>query len=312
MIRRPPRSTLFPYTTLFRSSPSSANCLQRARNFGMPPRRAAQRARVAAASPTRPSTRTKGPSSGTATRIKMKEPPHSALRRTRAPRSRAPILGRRHGAAHLARPVAGLHRGPHAAEGAAVVGLDPLCVAAGGVADDAGGRRRDVGGAGDLLRLDTLEPQEPHLLASPERVAPGAAVVADDAVARDEQRDRGVGPDVADGPRGAGPPRPAPPPAVGTPLPGAYPLPPPDPPPLERRAPAQVEGHLHPLTGERGRDLLGEIGRLVPPSGRDEPSEALAVAAGELLLRSGRLQVTPALPTPRDRHRSQRRLGGAK
>src|SRR6266852_3950665 len=27
MIRRPPRSTLFPYTTLFRSSPSSAPCL---------------------------------------------------------------------------------------------------------------------------------------------------------------------------------------------------------------------------------------------------------------------------------------------
>src|SRR5258706_6806946 len=26
MIRRPPRSTLFPYTTLFRSSPSASNC----------------------------------------------------------------------------------------------------------------------------------------------------------------------------------------------------------------------------------------------------------------------------------------------
>src|SRR3712207_973992 len=218
------------------TSPSSANCLKRARNFGMPPRRAAQRARVAAASPTRPSTRAKGPTSGTATRIKMKEPPHSALRRTRAARSRAPILGRRHGAAHLARPVAGLHRGPHAAEGAAVVGLDPLCVAAGGVADDAGGRRRDVGGAGDLLRLDTLEPQEPHLLASPERVAPGAAVVANDAVARDEQRDRVVGHDVADGPRGAGRPCLARHPDVGTHLSAGYALHYPEHPPLERRS----------------------------------------------------------------------------
>src|SRR2546430_10285281 len=27
MIRRPPRSTLFPYTTLFRSSPGAASCL---------------------------------------------------------------------------------------------------------------------------------------------------------------------------------------------------------------------------------------------------------------------------------------------
>src|SRR5918997_6966187 len=159
------------------TSPSSANCLQRARSFGMPPRRAAHSARVAAASPTRPSTRTKGPTSGTATRIKMKEPPHSALRRTRAPRSRAPILGRSHGAAHLARPVAGPHRGPHAAEGAAVVGVDPLCVAAGGGGGDAGGGRRDGGGGGELLRLDTPEPQKPHLLPNPERVAPGAAGV---------------------------------------------------------------------------------------------------------------------------------------
>src|SRR3712207_7715585 len=29
MIRRPPRSTLFPYTTLFRSPPLAAGCLQR-------------------------------------------------------------------------------------------------------------------------------------------------------------------------------------------------------------------------------------------------------------------------------------------
>src|SRR5437667_4484655 len=29
MIRRPPRSTLFPYTTLFRSEPAALRCLQR-------------------------------------------------------------------------------------------------------------------------------------------------------------------------------------------------------------------------------------------------------------------------------------------
>src|SRR3712207_8401183 len=32
MIRRPPRSTLFPYTTLFRSSDETANCIQEPRN----------------------------------------------------------------------------------------------------------------------------------------------------------------------------------------------------------------------------------------------------------------------------------------
>src|SRR3712207_8759002 len=31
MIRRPPRSTLFPYTTLFRSAPSPAGCRRRTR-----------------------------------------------------------------------------------------------------------------------------------------------------------------------------------------------------------------------------------------------------------------------------------------
>src|SRR2546426_6322242 len=45
MIRRPPRSTLFPYTTLFRSPRSSASSrrfestLFAARNTGFPPRR---------------------------------------------------------------------------------------------------------------------------------------------------------------------------------------------------------------------------------------------------------------------------------
>src|SRR2546430_10346269 len=33
MIRRPPRSTLFPYTTLFRSDPSSASCRLGSRSF---------------------------------------------------------------------------------------------------------------------------------------------------------------------------------------------------------------------------------------------------------------------------------------
>src|SRR5690348_17549501 len=49
MIRRPPRSTLFPYTTLFRSSVVSASC----QRFQRPPltRKARQRAR-------RPSTNT--------------------------------------------------------------------------------------------------------------------------------------------------------------------------------------------------------------------------------------------------------------
>src|SRR5688572_26049421 len=32
MIRRPPRSTLFPYTTLFRSEPKTDFCLNRSRN----------------------------------------------------------------------------------------------------------------------------------------------------------------------------------------------------------------------------------------------------------------------------------------
>src|SRR5256885_4299294 len=35
MIRRPPRSTLFPYTTLFRSSPRSSGARRRARSMGL-------------------------------------------------------------------------------------------------------------------------------------------------------------------------------------------------------------------------------------------------------------------------------------
>src|SRR5438552_7616271 len=38
MIRRPPRSTLFPYTTLFRSAPSSRTCCSPTRSTA-PPRR---------------------------------------------------------------------------------------------------------------------------------------------------------------------------------------------------------------------------------------------------------------------------------
>src|SRR5258708_32072009 len=36
MIRRPPRSTLFPYTTLFRSLPSSRSCAPRLRGMRPP------------------------------------------------------------------------------------------------------------------------------------------------------------------------------------------------------------------------------------------------------------------------------------
>src|SRR5688572_23282740 len=36
MIRRPPRSTLFPYTTLFRSFVVPANCVERAKGLGIP------------------------------------------------------------------------------------------------------------------------------------------------------------------------------------------------------------------------------------------------------------------------------------
>src|SRR5215216_4221835 len=45
MIRRPPRSTLFPYTTLFRSRPSRAHRPERDRAAAGPPRRAAGRDR---------------------------------------------------------------------------------------------------------------------------------------------------------------------------------------------------------------------------------------------------------------------------
>src|SRR3712207_8573387 len=45
MIRRPPRSTLFPYTTLFRSSPARDAALRRgAQRHHREPRRAARRA----------------------------------------------------------------------------------------------------------------------------------------------------------------------------------------------------------------------------------------------------------------------------
>src|SRR3712207_8518393 len=91
---------------------------------------------------------------------------------------------------------------PDATEGTAVLGLDPTRVAACGVADDAGSRRRHVGGARDLPRRYPLQLQEPHLLLSPEGVAPGVAVVAHDPVARDEQRNGVVRHYVADGPRG--------------------------------------------------------------------------------------------------------------
>src|SRR2546426_3749771 len=37
MIRRPPRSTLFPYTTLFRSPPPSSALRREAEPFGVPP-----------------------------------------------------------------------------------------------------------------------------------------------------------------------------------------------------------------------------------------------------------------------------------
>src|SRR6266511_5434885 len=39
MIRRPPRSTLFPYTTLFRSPPKGSPCLSPAPRSVCPPRR---------------------------------------------------------------------------------------------------------------------------------------------------------------------------------------------------------------------------------------------------------------------------------
>src|SRR2546426_5247261 len=47
MIRRPPRSTLFPYTTLFRSAPPREGRTRAARRVGLSPRRhAALRAQV--------------------------------------------------------------------------------------------------------------------------------------------------------------------------------------------------------------------------------------------------------------------------
>src|SRR2546430_7816462 len=43
MIRRPPRSTLFPYTTLFRSPPAGARCAGGPRQASARPRRSAAR-----------------------------------------------------------------------------------------------------------------------------------------------------------------------------------------------------------------------------------------------------------------------------
>src|SRR2546427_1205160 len=53
MIRRPPRSTLFPYTTLFRSGPSSPTAHRRARDSGRAPGRVPRRSAAAR----RPTTR---------------------------------------------------------------------------------------------------------------------------------------------------------------------------------------------------------------------------------------------------------------
>src|SRR5436189_4469907 len=53
MIRRPPRSTLFPYTTLFRSPPGSSG---RCRRTGFHRTTMKQHGRAAAAGPPRPST----------------------------------------------------------------------------------------------------------------------------------------------------------------------------------------------------------------------------------------------------------------
>src|SRR5260370_15109991 len=47
MIRRPPRSTLFPYTTLFRSSCSTSSAFQQSAVSGLLPRARARRERSA-------------------------------------------------------------------------------------------------------------------------------------------------------------------------------------------------------------------------------------------------------------------------
>src|SRR2546430_13276635 len=65
MIRRPPRSTLFPYTTLFRSSAATDDRRDRAR--GVPFRREAARHRAWAAS--RRSTRRRGRQDRKSTRL---------------------------------------------------------------------------------------------------------------------------------------------------------------------------------------------------------------------------------------------------
>ena len=115
-------------------------------------------ARARAARPTRSSMSGKGLKAGTATRMNKTEAPHSAPSKSRAKRSlgfmTARLLSlrfrssepcpssRHYRTAHLARPVASLDRLGRRAEAPPVLGTYPTGVAAGGVADDPGGRRR--------------------------------------------------------------------------------------------------------------------------------------------------------------------------
>src|SRR2546430_13044337 len=69
MIRRPPRSTLFPYTTLFRSEYGARACGARLRPEESEPRRAGQRRRRARGDVERVADRVAQPGGGGAQRV---------------------------------------------------------------------------------------------------------------------------------------------------------------------------------------------------------------------------------------------------
>src|SRR5215208_7539163 len=187
-----------------------------------------------------------------------------------------------HRTARLAGPVSGVCRRLRRAEAPAVLGLYPPGVRAGGVAEDARGRRGKVRRAGQLFHRHALLFEQSDLLLAAERILSSGAVVLDHPVAGDEERDgvvchhRAHG---AGGLRGAGL---AGHPGVGPDLAARNPLYYLQHLLLKGRRPREVCRYLHLLTGERRGNPLGEPVRPFACAPRKEVAEAFFVAPGEL------------------------------
>src|SRR5215217_5712241 len=195
-----------------------------------------------------------------------------------------------HRTARLAGPVSGVCRRLRRAEAPAVLGLYPPGVRAGGVAEDARGRRGKVRRAGQLFHRHALPFEQPDLLLAAERILSSGAVVLDHPVAGDEERDgvvrhrRAHG---AGGSRGAGL---ASDPGVGSDLAAGYALYHLQHPPLEGSRTREIRPDLDLFTGERGGYSLGESACAFVCAPREEPVEAFPVAPDELVRVSARRQ----------------------